>query len=140
MKKYIRKFIKEEKRIVKLIWEKGLFPKGFKVDDLYWAYYTHGKRQRRRKRKYAFRDYLPEVHYGSCDYWGEYDEHGFIRHILDLLYWKNAQYLSHPDDASYPESTFKYQGRLWFIKYLESLPSVNRSSKINMVLRRNYNQ
>lgn len=137
MKRYIRKFIKEEKRIIKLIWQKGLFPKEFKVDYLYWAEYRHGNRGRRRRRKYAWSDYLPEVHYCTSDYWGECDEYGFVSMILDRVYWENTNTSNFSGSGEWPESSFKFKGRLWFIKYLEALPTVNRSSKINKILRRN---
>jgi hypothetical protein len=70
MKKYIKKHLKDEKRILKLMYKKGIFELlGINLNDLSWETLEYGKRQRRRNRKYAFRDYLPELHVWSQDYW-----------------------------------------------------------------------
>lgn len=133
-----RRWIKEEKRIVRLLYRKGLI-KDFKVSDFYWAEYNWlGKRLRRSKdNKYRFPIYMPEVHYCTTDYWGESDEHSIVSHVLELLYWSDID-VSDWDETSgvFPKSNFKRMTRPQFIKYLKGLPTTVNNNKINRVLKK----
>lgn len=141
MKSYIKKHIKTEKRIIKLLFRKGLLHDNkINIDSLGWEALKRVKRQRKRDHEYVFHDYLPELHGYTVDYWGEGDSYGVVDLILDWLYWENS--IPNTADEStcgYPESTFKCKSRKWFIKYLESLPTRFTSCKINEVLRRGVN-
>lgn len=137
----VRIWKKQEKRIVKLLYRKGLIEE-FQLSDLYWAEYTllH-KRKRKHGRKYRFNKYAPEIHFSTIDYWGECDEHSLVSSVIDRLYWENIN-----DDLDkcdlelkgYPKSTFNCKGRNWFINYLQSLPTKRNDCKINAVLYFNY--
>jgi ribosomal protein S8 len=68
-----RKWVKEEKQIVYLLYRKG-FLKDFKVSDFYWAEYRLKKRKtyktktnRYDGKRYRFSIYMPEVHYSTTD-------------------------------------------------------------------------
>ena len=138
-----RGWIKQEKRIVSLLYRKG-FLKDFKVEDLYWAeYHWHNKKTYKSRtntyhgKGYRFPLYMPEVHYCTTDYWGESDEHSIVSHVLDMLHWQHIDTTDwSPDSGEWPKSTFKRMGRNQFIKYLEQLPTVVPDNKINKVLRR----
>jgi hypothetical protein len=141
-----RKWIKEEKQIVYLLYRKG-FLKDFKVRDLYWAeYHWFGRKQyKSRKNKYdgkryRYPIYMPEVHYCTTDYWGESDEHSIVSHALEVLYWQHTDTTNwSPDSGEWPKSTFKRMNRVDLIHYLKKLPTVVPDKKINKVLkRRNY--
>lgn len=138
-----RKWVKEEKRIVRLLYRKG-FLEDFKVNELYWAeYYWFRKKTRRYKSvdggKYRYPVYMPEVHYCTTDYWGESDEHSIVSHVLDVLYWGNIDTTDWDEESGeYPKSTFRKMTRPQFIKYLQTLPTVVSDNKINQVLKRKF--
>lgn len=138
MKTYIRKWVKDEKRIVKLLYQKGLI-KDSELSGYYWQDYRTGKRPRRKnKNGYRWTDRLPEVHYWTTDYFGESDEHSLVDFVIDGLYWGQS-YENGYDEYGMPniESNFKYKGRSAFIKHLELMPTINRSSRINSLLKIN---
>ena len=118
-----RQWIKEEKRIVYLLYRKGLL-KDFKIEDLYWAEYHwfRGKKYKSRTnsydgKRYRYPVYMPEIHYFYTDYWGEGDED-----------WDSTS-------DEFPKSTFNMSmTRRQLIKYLESLPTKIKDKKINKVL------
>lgn len=93
MNKSVKNWIKQEKRIAKLLYRTGILDEvcrlfGLKTEDLYWAEYREsGRRIKNKGSKYSYREYLPEIHYCLRDYWGEYDEYSFvgtaIAHIHD---------------------------------------------------------
>ena len=132
-----RRWIKEEKRIVNLLYRKG-FLKDFKVKDLYWAeYHRIKKTYKSRNRKYKYSVYMSEIHYCTTDYWGESDEHSVVRHVLDMLHWQYVDTTNwNSESGEWPESTFKQMDRNQFIKYLKQLPTVVPDNKINKILRR----
>ncbi len=137
MRNGIRKWIKDEKRIVKLLYRKGFLTGHHKVDDLYWNEYKESGR-RYKSGKYRHREHLPEVHYCTTDYFGESDEHSIVDTIKDMFYWSELK----PWDekvSAYPESNFKHLDRQRFIKYLSGLKTVRNDSEINKVLCRNMN-
>lgn len=137
MRKAKRLWIKQEKRIIKLIYRKGLIPFDLKLNELYWAeYHSTNKRYKSKNGKYKHTEYLPEIFYGVSDYWGEWDEHGIVNMVMDVLYWKHT-IPTDIDDGEYPKSTFKFNGRQWFINYLSKLPTINHDNKINKLLRIN---
>jgi hypothetical protein len=135
-------WIKQEKRIVKLLYKKGLL-KSFKLSDFYWAEYTwfnkkcyHYKNAYSDK-KYRSPLYMPEVHFMTTDYWGGSDEQSITSTIKDLLYWENID-VDNWDETTgeYPKSTFPKMNRRDFIKYLEKLPTVIPDNKINKVIKK----
>lgn len=132
----LRIWKKQEKRIVKLLYKKGLLF-DYKLSDLYWNYYkVINKTKRKHGRKYKFSKYAPELHYSTVDYWGECDEHSLVGYIIDYLYWENVIENTVTEESfGYPESSFKFKGRLWFIRYLELLPTKINNSKINKLLK-----
>ena len=127
-----RKWVKEEKRIVYLLYRKG-FLKDFKITDFYWAEYNWLGRRCRKSKKHNFRFpiYMPEIHYCTTDYWGESDEHSIVSHILNMLYWNHID-----TSGEYLKSSFKVKKRSEFIKYLKSLPTIISDKKINKVLKK----
>jgi hypothetical protein len=138
-----RRWIKQEKRIVRLLYRKG-FLKDFKIKDLYWAEYNWlGRKKYRTKpnrydgKFYRFPVYMPEVHYCTTDYWGESDEHSIVSHVLEVLHWSNID-TENWDETSgeWPKSTFKMMTRDKFIRYLNSLPTINSDNKINRILKK----
>ena len=86
MDKEIQIWKKQEKRIVRLLYRKGLLS-DFKLSELYWEEY-HRLRSRKKKhsRKYKNSVYAPEVHYSTTDYWGECDEHSVVGHVKEKLF------------------------------------------------------
>jgi hypothetical protein len=109
-----RRWIKEEKQIVKLLYKKGFIKGQFKLEDLYWASY-HWYNRKCYKAKYNSHDgrrykhplYMPEVHFCTSDYWGEYDEHSVVGAVLDSLYWEHVDTTNWDSDSGeYPKSTF----------------------------------
>jgi hypothetical protein len=133
-----RLWIKQEKRIVRLLYKKGLLT-DFKVSDLYWAEYKwiNKKKYKSKHSKYKYPVYMPEVHYGTTDYWGEGDEHSIVSTILEHLYWDNIDDEdSDPTPDDFPKSTFNNgMSRQKLIKYLSKLPTKVNSNKINKILK-----
>jgi len=137
MRKAKRLWIKQEKRTVKLLYRKGLIDSDIKIKDLYWAeYHTTKKTYRSKNKKYKFTEYMPQVFFGTSDYWGEWNDHSIVDNVLNGLYWQYA-IPSDTDNGDYPKSTFNYKGRQWFIDYLNKLPTINFDNKINKLLRIN---
>ena len=132
-----RLWTKQEKRIVKLLYRKGLL-KDFKITDLYWAEFNwfRGRKYKSRYSKYSYPVYMPEVHYMTTDYWGESDEHSIVGSVKEHLWWGHAE-MENWDDTSgeWPKSTFPKMTRQQFIKYLEKLPTKVNDNKINKLLK-----
>lgn len=131
----MRKFLKQEKRIIKLLYRKGVIDDMcLKPRQLYWACYTSaGKKE---KGKYKFDIYMPELHYCETDYWGEADEYSIVYRIRESLV-----YSSYPsDDIEECElaglgPSYKYKGRENLIRYLKTFPTKKSDSKINSCLK-----
>jgi hypothetical protein len=137
MKKYIRKHLKDEKRILKLMYKKGIFEiLRINLKHLGWEYLLYGKRQRRRKgkNKYAFRECLPELHEWTQDYWGEGDSHSVINSFKEHLFWETAKEFD--EESGFPVN-HKYPKNRFLIEYLTKLPTKNNDSKFNIFLKRN---
>ena len=132
-----RSWIKQEKQIVKLLYQKGLL-QDYNLDNLYWAEYHryNNKKYKSSYGKYSWPVYMPEVHYMTTDYWGESDEHSIVGTIKDEFWWGHAE-MENWDDTSgeWPNSTFPIMTREQFIKYLEKLPTKVNDNKINKVLK-----
>jgi hypothetical protein len=137
-----RRWIKEEKRIVELLYKKGFIKGEFKLEDLYWAsyhwhnkkcYYTkHNLYNGKRNRSPV---YMPEIHFCTSDYWGESDEHSVVGAVLERLHWEHINTKDwDPDSGEYPKSTFPRMSRKQFIHYLKKLPTVVGDNKIKNVL------
>lgn len=123
----ILKHKKEEKRLVRLLYKKGLL-KDFKLKDLYWnAYSILRTKKRKHGRKHKSTVYLPEVHFCKTDYWGESDEYSIASHI-----YHNFEYSINYGDFESP-IIIRYS-RIQRIKMLQKLPTVVNNNKIRKVL------
>jgi hypothetical protein len=130
----IRRWIKEEKQLVRLLYRKGFLSR--KVNDLYWAeYHFTGKKIKYKGCKFSHTLYFPEVHYCTVDYWGEADEHSIVDELFQTLWWDHAE-TSNWDNTSgeWPTSSFKIVSRRKLIKYLRKLPTKISDNKINKIL------
>lgn len=130
-----RRWIKEEKRIVSLLYSRGLL-KDWKIKDLYWAEYSWlNKKYYRSSGGHRWPVYMPEVHYCTIDYWGEGDEQSIVGTIIQHLYWGNIDTTNwNPESGEYPPSKFTKMTRSQFIKYLRKLPIKVGDRKINSIL------
>lgn len=132
MNKRQKRWKKQEKQIVKLLYKKGLID--VHLDQMYWADYSvTGKYSKR---------YFEEVYYNEIDYYGEVTEHKLIDSIIEGLFYDGCiieDLEKMVDDGTWPKSSFKYKGRSWFIRYLRKLPTVVHDNKINKVLRLDFN-
>lgn len=129
MKKDMKLFKKQEKRIVKLLYKKG-FLKDFKLEDFYWESFKWFKTYKS-KMGYRFPRYVPELHFSTVDYWDECDEHSVVDCVLNELFWDNAEF---DEVYNYATSRFKIKTREQFIKYLSDLPNKVNDNKIKRVL------
>lgn len=131
---------KQEKRIVRLLYRKGLLSD---MSNLYWASYKEtGKKYKNKGSSYSWYGSLDEIYYCTWDYWSEYDEHPLVDEIIERLITEGIpDYVFEECGYDYfqamKHSSFQYKGRKWFIKYLEGLPTVRCDSKINKVLKIN---
>jgi len=138
-----RRWIKEEKRIVELLYKKGFIKGEWKLEDLYWeSYHWYNRKLYKSMRcdyngkKYRFPVYMPEIHFCTTDYWGESDEHSVVGTVLETLYWGHIDTTNWDSDSGeYPQSTFPRMTRNQFIKYLKSLPTKVGDNKINKLLK-----
>ena len=139
-----RRWTKEEKRIVELLYKKGFIKGEFKLQDLYWAeYHWYNRKCYKSKhnsydgKRYRFPIYMPEVHFCTTDYWGESDEHSIVDSVLERLHWEYIDTTNWDSDSGeYPKSKFKKMTRANFIHYLEKLPTVVSDNHIKKVLRK----
>jgi len=139
-----RRWAKEEKRIVELLYKKGFIKGEFKLRDLYWAeYHWYNRKCYKTKpnsydgKRYRFPIYMPEVHFCTTDYWGESDEHSIVDSVLERLHWEYIDTTNWDSDSGeYPKSTFPKMTRANFIHYLEKLPTVVSDNQIKKVLRK----
>lgn len=136
MKKYIRKHLKTEKRILKLMYRKGVFETlHISMSDIQWEYLLTGKKHRNRKGRspYKYRDWLPQLHVYSCDYWGECDSCSVVELYRDLLFWENA--------TEFNENGFPLNSKVvsdkQLVEHLKALPTKNSNSKFNSLLKTN---
>lgn len=129
MSKEIRKWVKQEKMIMRLMYRAGLLD-GWKLTEMYLESFTRsGKKYRSGKYKYDV--YLPEVHYCTVDYFGEADEHSIVQAVENGLYWKDAVY---DEETLATISCFGPLSRKGLIKYLRSLPVIISDHKINRIV------
>lgn len=136
--KITRRWIKSEKRIVRLLYKKGLLS-DWKIDDFYWEAYTPiKKRKYRRGKKQRRTIYYPEIHFSTSDYWGECDEHSVVDSVIQALYWENLVSDERTEDGSFPKSTFKIHkmDRQLLINYLKKLPTKISDNKIKKITRK----
>jgi hypothetical protein len=139
-----RRWTKEEKRIVELLYKKGFIKGEFKLQDLYWAeYHWYNRKCYKSKhnsydgKRYRFPIYMPEIHFCTSDYWGESDEHSIVDSVLERLHWEYIDTTNWDSDSGeYPKSKFKKMTRANFIHYLEKLPTVVSDNHIKKVLRK----
>lgn len=131
-----RLWIKQEKQIVRLLYQKGLL-QDYSLDNLYWAEYNWHNRKKYKSSngKSSWPVYMPEVHYMTTDYWGESDEHSIVSTIKEHLWWDHAN-TENWDSTSgeWPRSSFPKMTRSQFIKYLKEMPTKVNDNKIKKVL------
>lgn len=135
--KRLRKWVKEEKRLVKLLYQKGFLKGQHSLEGLYWAEYKRtGKKYK--YGKHNFPSYYPEIHFCTCDYWVEYDEYGLVDKILEEFYWSgiNSEHIDNYE-SGFPPSETKVTNRKKLMEHLKTLPTVIKDSKINKVIRMN---
>ena len=138
-----RRWIKEEKRIVELLYKKGFIKGEFKLEDLYWASYNwynkkcyYTKHNLYNGKRYKRPIYMPEIHFCTTDYWGESNEYSVVDAVLQSLYWENIDTKNWDEESGeYPKSTFPKMSRRQFIHYLTKLPTVVGDNKIKGVLK-----
>ena len=121
MKKSIRKLVKDEKRIVKLMYIKGIL-KAFKIkpEQLSWELC------------YCRKQDVPEIMIYFTDYWGEGDSYSIIDSYFEQLYLTTGFY---NEETTEFVSENKINSREKLIKHLISLPTVLKNSKINKYLK-----
>lgn len=127
---------KQEKQLVKLMYQKGIIDTlrvVNNVNDLYWQNYTIAS-GKYKSGKYKFLRYYDEVHYFTSDYWGEGDEHSLVGAYLDLLYWGNIKYDNVLGDVV-PMKKIRL-GRRQIIKRLKKLKTIKNDKKINKVVKK----
>jgi len=118
MLKCKRRWVKNEKRIIKLLYSRGLIEQ--EISELYWNAYLQINNS----------PYLPQVHFCVTDYWGEADEHSVTDSCFEGIYWELRGELDHlPKDQ-------KISSQQAQIKYLKALPRRIFNSKINKVTNR----
>jgi len=133
----MRKHLKDEKRIIKLMYIKGLF-KAFNISlkHIGWEYLSEGKRKRKRKgrNKWGYKEYKPELFLYTVDYWGEGDETSIVDILQQDLYWVSGHF--DEETSQFVAGDKKYYERSQLIAYLKTLPTVKKNSKINGYLKR----
>lgn len=136
-RKNVRKWVKDEKRIIKLAYRKGYLD-CFNIKYFYWdGFKATGKRYKSRYSDYSFHQYYPEVFICEIDYWGEADDIGIVDWLWDKVYWDGVD--MEEFNGVWPESdNKKYLSRSGLIEYLEMQPTVVHDSKINKVLKTSY--
>lgn len=130
MKKYIKKHLKDEKRILKLMYKKGIF-EILRIDfkNLTWEYLIHGKSYRRRKRKtkYVFYEHLPKLYE-----FVKYQYIDVIEIFKEYLSWE-SRIEGFNTESGFPINK-KYLTTKTLINYLNKLRTVNNDSKFNKFL------
>jgi hypothetical protein len=134
--KEIRRRIKEDKRIIILLYRKGKLALLCDINQLYWESYNFiGISPKGKHPKYRRLMYLAEIHFSTTDYFGETDEHAVVDMHLEYKFWEHAG----EDWADMFEITasIRNYNRKQLIRDLKSLPNVKYGSKeINYILRR----
>lgn len=133
----LRLWKKQEKQIVKLLYRKGLLD--FKLEQLYWeSFHVLNIQKRKHGNKHKRHIYAPELYFSTIDYWGEGNEYSVVSSIAEAFYWDN---IIDPEIYNVKiESSFSYNSRPQLINYLKTLPTKRIDSKINKVLKLNYNK
>lgn len=127
MKKESRLYKKQEKRIVQLMYRKGIIDDlGIKLDSII---FDGGLHRVIVDGKYYYKK-LPMLFYETCDYWGECDQHEVVDYLIDNI--EDDWYYS--EDAYLKGAKFKSPSRPKIIEYLSSLKTKRHDSKINKVL------
>jgi hypothetical protein len=133
--KEIRRRIKEDKRIIILLYRKGELAFLDNIKDLYWEYYKHiGTSPKGKHRNYSRLMYLGEIHFATRDYFGETDEHGVVDMHLEHTFWEEVG--EDWDGMNEIPASIRNYTRKQLIRDLKSQPNVKHGSKeINYILR-----
>lgn len=137
MRKHIKKWVKDEKRIIKLMHRAGLLA-DFNINEFYWESYRPYRFTYVKEWGRVPTSYYPEIHFSVRDYWGDHDECCVSDSVQEALYWANI-IGDQSDCCDIPDSTYKKKNREDFIRFLTQLPKVVNDSKINKVLNRGFN-
>jgi hypothetical protein len=134
--KEIRRRIKEDKRIIILLYRKGKLALLCDINQLYWESYNFISISPKGKhRKYRRLMYLAEIHFSTTDYFGETDEHAVIDRHLEYKFWEDAG--EDWDGMNEIPASIRNYTRKQLIRDLKSQPNVKYGSKeINYILRR----
>jgi len=122
MRKQIRKHLKQEKRIIKLLYRKGWFTRrlglcGFDdLQDCEWSWIDWS--------------FMPEFHIVLKDFNMEWNSRSVIESAIEKIWFDNSK---EEDDYGYPLEAQMTKNKL--IKYLKTLPTVVSDSKINKYLK-----
>lgn len=124
MKKKLLISRKHEKRVIKLLYRKGLL----KEYDLKYMYWTDTYISRRNQPLHLWYE-IPETYHYSESYAEELicliHHDLYDAHVIGDTDW---------DGPEWPESTYRRKGNRRFIKYLKKLPSVVFDHRINKLL------
>lgn len=128
-KKYLL-YKKQEKRIVKLMYRKGL------IDDLDFdnLYFIEDEKYKWINGK-CYKKTFPKVFYGQREYWGEWDEWSVVEMVVNDIIYKEYDYdFDNMNDAIQSVNMIKNPSRQKLIKYLSGLKNKYHDSKINKIL------
>lgn len=151
-RKTLSKWVKTEKRIVRLMYRAGLLDNHFvkkqwvrgrgyvtvkPFDVFYWEHYHQLHKIDWNKSHGGLPPYMPEVHYCETDYWGESDEHA-VTGILDFGLCKCPIIDEETGDYLPPCKHYKLalKSRYRLIVLLKTFPVKRNDHGINKVLNR----
>lgn len=129
MKKYIKKHLKDEKRILKLIYRKGFFHKiNISLDALSWQDSFEGKTVKTKPNKLILnnKDCLPILCVCNENFGGDVQYMGVVNSFKEYLFWETAK--DFDLESGYPVNQ-KYPSTNALIKFLSSLPDKVNNSK-----------
>lgn len=151
-RKTLSKWVKTEKRIVRLMYRAGLLDNHFvgkqwfrgrgyvtvKPSDVFhWAYYHQLHKLNWNKTHRGLPPYMPEVHYVETDYYGESDEHA-VTHCLDWGGLCNCPIVDEDTGEYYPPCKHwkrVLKSRYKLIEELKRLPEKRNDHAINPVIK-----
>ncbi|MDH6308093.1 hypothetical protein M2451_002612 [Dysgonomonas sp. PFB1-18] len=131
--KVLRKHIKRDKRMLRLLYRKGLLD-AWMDSHIHWAAYRSFNNRFNKNHLYHI-----EPYYWIEDYWGEGDERELISDVIDNHIWET---LNPKDEHFNVEREFykwhkEHSSFKKMMNYLHSLPTKRRDSGINKYLKIN---
>lgn len=133
MRKQQRKDLKDEKRILKLMYRTGWIDElAPDLASLEWVERYTSKRVRRRKnKKISFPLTEKKLHVTSSDYWGEISSSSIVCYCREAISMQDAQYCPFKGWHGVNVSVRTSKG---LISYLEELPILKNDSLFNKYL------